>query len=122
MKRFELVKDSMGIKAGSVFVFEENGNIYWNLARTCQLSKELVENTPEFFKELPAFWTPTQGQTAYVIALDGSIIDVKMEPKFNKVVAYGTIFETKEQAIEVSEAIGVLVRTYQNKYVSEKKE
>ena len=74
-------------------------------------------------KEIPAdqFWTPTEGQKVYVIGLDGTINELDWHDNLNKLQGFGNVFETREQAGEVSEEINVIIRTFQEKYNSERK-
>jgi hypothetical protein len=122
MKRFELIKDTLGLKSGQVFIQQQDGEPYFNISKTCQLSPQLIETNTDFFKEIPAdqYWNPVVGQNVFVVGIDGNINELPWDDKLSRLQAFGNVFETREQAQQVNDEFELVIRSFQEKFNSER--
>ena len=121
MKFYELIKDTLGMKSGQSFMQTSDGS-YSNTTNTCKLNSTMVENNPEFFKEVeaPKIWKPeTEGEAFWTVTPDGGSIELAWnEERFSRLWQFGNLFRDKEHADEVVQAIAVMIPTYQKKFTA----
>jgi len=119
MRCFELIKDTLGMKKGQTFIQTPDG-MYANATSTVRLNSVMIENNEEYFKETeaPDMWRPTQpGEAFWTVTPDGGVIELPWdELKFARLWQYGNVFREKEHADEVSQAIAVMIPTYQKRF------
>ncbi len=119
MRFFELIKDTLGMKAGQSFMQTPDG-MYVNSTNSCRLNSAMVENNDEYFKETeaPNIWKPGQdGEAFWTVTPDGGTIELPWdEMKFGRLWQFGNVFRDKDHAEEVAQAIAVIIPTYQKKF------
>lgn len=119
MKRYRLKEASLGIEAGQIFLESDDGS-YKNSTNDISLPSSIVEKSPKHFEKMSDlyFWKPeVVNQSFWMITPDLSPIELGWnEERFSRLWRIGGVFENRENAFEVSQAIAALLPTYQAKF------
>ena len=124
MKKYRLLRDLPGIKAGRVFmasrqmVGSDNEKIVYipESERFClpMFHAAAVEDYPDYFEEIVERWKPMEGEDYYAVDDSGGVDDCynACQKDTDKVRRFGNCFRTKEQATEASKRIKQTLMEY----------
>ena len=107
MKKYKLLKDLPGIKAGSII---ENDHAYFDFG-FCDVRHFRFNNYPDWFEEIPTKWKPKEGQEYWYVSSDGNVSLMRWRDNAlcNFYFEFGNCFPTKQAASEMRDKIKELL-------------
>lgn len=108
VKRYELLKDTPDIKKGAIF-YSDDGIYYKNKCGNLVASyrSDIVENNPEWFREVSGRWRPKLGEQYFRVTLDcGKIGETCLTRREEGDEYYGeNCFQTRKDAEEAADLV-----------------